>query len=160
MRCADATFKIAAMCFALAPTVLSAQLPPPPPPGFPNYVQLLQDSYNNRSLKDYSALFDENVKTYVDGKIVSTDRDSLLKRVKSEFDNNQYVQSMSWAQGSQIIVMDQVTGCIPKKPNAGAVYHPCYKARAVRYDLGDNNKITAVHVLEANRAWNMHPGTQ
>ena len=96
----------------------------------------------------------------MDGKIVSTDRDSLLKRVKSEFDNNQYVQSMSWAQGSQIIVMDQVTGCIPKKPNAGAVYHPCYKARAVRYDLGDNNKITAVHVLEANRAWNMHPGTQ
>lgn len=156
MRFAPTTMRIAAVCLASTPAVLAAQLPPPPPPGSPNYVQLLEDSYNNRSMKDYGALFAENVTVYVDGKIVAKDREAFLQRVQSEFDRNLHIHSMSWAQGSQVLVMDQVMGCIPLKPSPGAVYHPCYEARATRYDLGDDHKIVAVHMLQADRAWNMH----
>lgn len=146
----------AGLCSALS----AAQLPPPPPPGFPHYVQDLQRAFNDRSLDAYARLFDAKVQVFVDGTLVASDRAAYLKRIRSEFARNLVIRSMSWAQGSQILVMDQVIGCIPLKQVHGVYAHPCYQARAVRYDLGNDHKIAAVHILTAENAWNMHPSDE
>ena len=140
------------------PAVLLAQPPPPPPPGFPDYVHLLDEAYNSRDLKAYANLFRQDVHVYVQGKLVASSRNELIARVRSEFEGNLHLRTLSWAQGGQILTMEEVIGCIPVQPDPNTVYHGCYKARAVRYDLADNHQIEAVYILEANNAWNMHAG--
>lgn len=141
---------------AVVPTASNAQPPPPPPPGFPDYVRLLSDAYNRRDSAAYGELFQEEVTVYVDGTLVASTRTEYLARIQSEFDANMHTRPLSWAQGSQIMVMEEVTGCIPVNPRPSVVYHGCTQARAVRYDLSGGHKIGAVHILRADRAWNIH----
>ena len=135
-----------------------AQPPPPPPPNFPDFVRLLNDAYNSRNLAAYGRLFHQNVKVYVDGKLIAANRDELLARIKSEFDQSLHVRTLSWAQGSQILAMDEVWGCVPDRIDPKVFYHACPEARAVRYDIADDKKIDVVSILEAKQAWNVHEG--
>ncbi|WP_158914456.1 hypothetical protein [Caulobacter sp. S45] len=135
-----------------------SQPSPPPPPGFPAYVKLLDDAYNGRHLQAYGEIFRPDVKVYLADTLVSPDRASFLARIQKEFDSNIYLRTLSWAQGSQILVMEEMSGCIPVHPNPRTVYHGCHAARSIRYDLADDHKIEAVHILEADRAWNAHVG--
>ncbi|WP_267393941.1 MULTISPECIES: hypothetical protein [unclassified Sphingomonas] len=135
---------------------VSAQLPPPPPPGFPDYVHLLDDAYNKQDIIAYGNLFREDVRVFVDGLLVASGRPLYLERIKAEFKRNLYVSTLSWAQGSQILTMQSVRGCIPEHPDPNTVYHGCGWAVAVRYDLAGDHKIAAVHILEAEQAWNIH----
>lgn len=134
-----------------------AQPAPPPPPGFPDYVHVLDDAYNARNIPAYGDLFREDVRVFVDGSLVASGRASYLQRAQSEFRRNLHVSTFSWAQGSQILAMQAVSGCIPVRPDPNTVYHGCHWVIAVRYDLSDDHKIASVHILEAERAWNMHP---
>ena len=148
------------VCAALWPFhVALAQPAPPPPPGFPEYVHLLDEFYNKRDISAYANLFREDVKVFVDGSQVASSRVQYLKRIKAEFERNLTVYTLSWAQGSEILAMQSVNGCVPVQPDPHTVYHGCHWALAVRYDLADDKKIASVHILEAERAWNMHPGS-
>lgn len=111
---------------------------------------------NKRDIAAYGNMFREDVKVFVDGALVASGRPLYLDRIKTEFKRNLYVSTLSWAQGSQILVMQAVRGCIPEQPEPHTVYHGCGWAIAVRYDLADDHKISEVHILEAERAWNMH----
>ena len=134
----------------------AAQPAPPPPPGFPDYVRLLDDAYNNHDIVAYGDLFRPDVKVFIDGSLVAPDRRSYLTRIQAEFRRNLHVSTMSWAQGSQLLVLQEISGCIPEQPDPRTVYHGCGWAIAVRYDLADDHKIASVHILEAERTWNMH----
>jgi hypothetical protein len=135
----------------------AAQPAPPPPPGFPDYVSLLDDAYNRRDIVAYENLFQPDVKVFLDGALIASDRPAFLDRVKAEFARNLHISTMAWAQGSQILALQAVQGCIPDRPAPNTVYHGCGWSIAVRYDLAANHKIESVHILEAQRTWNMHP---
>lgn len=139
--------------------VALAQPAPPPPPGFPEYVRLLDEFYNKRDISAYGSLFREDVKVFVDGSLVASDRALYLKRIQSEFLRNLTVSTLSWAQGSEILAMQSVNGCVPVRPDPLTIYHGCHWALAVRYDLANDHKIASVHILEAQGAWNIHPGS-
>ena len=141
---------------AILPAALVAQPMPLPPPGFPDYVNLLSRAYNDRDLKAYGDLFREDVKVYSDGVPIASDRAAFLVRIESEFQRNLRVRPLSWAQGSQILVMEEIDGCVPSQPDPHTVYHVCSEARSIRYGLADDYRIKDVHILEADRAWNMH----
>ena len=134
-----------------------AQPAPPPPPGFPEYVRLLDEFYNKRDISAYGNLFREDVKVFVDGSLVASGKISYLKRIQAEFRRNLTVSTLSWAQGSEILAMQSVHGCVPVWPDPHTNYHGCQWALAVRYDLADDHKIASVHILEAEGAWNIHP---
>jgi hypothetical protein len=136
---------------------LLAQPAPPPPPGMPAYVTLLEEAFNGRKLDAYAALFQQDVKVYRNGVLIAADQKSFRDLIRTEFDRNLHVTHLSWAQGNQILVMEQVQGCIPTNINPGVSYHPCYSARAIRYDLANDRLISAVHILDADSAWNIHP---
>ena len=151
------TICLLSLIVMLVPATSIAQPPPPPPPGMPDYHTLLQNSYNERRLDAYGDLFAVAVHVYAEGKLVAESRSELLARIKAEFDRNLHLSLLSWAQGNQLLIMEEVMGCIPANPSPNVVYHGCPGARAVRYDLGNDGKIIAVHILDAERAWNMHP---
>lgn len=138
-------------------TSVFAQPAPPPPPGFRHYVHLLDNSYNKRDIEAYGSLFQDQVRVFVDGSLVASGRASYLIRIRAEFARNLHVSTTSWAQGSQILAMQVVSGCIPEHPDPNTLHHGCGWAMAVRYDLADDGKIASVHILEANQTWNMHP---
>lgn len=158
------------MAFALSLLMLStsslqAQPPAPNPPGFPEFVKLLDDAYTARNLKAYGDLFREDVKVYVDGTLVATDREGLLARIQSEFDQQLRVQTTAWAQGGgQILVLEAVIGCLPDHIDPKVAYHPCPEARAVRYDIEGGWqtkvwKIKSVTILRADEAHFFHVGS-
>jgi len=136
-----------------------AQPPPPPPPNFPEFVSLLDNAYNSRNLAAYGSLFHTDVKVYVDGKLVASDRAGLLALIQSEFDQQLHVRTLAWAQGTQILAMENVFGCIPDHIDPHVFYHACPEARAVRYDIASDMKIEGVSILRAHSAWNMHVGS-
>ena len=122
----------------------------------PDYIGLLERSFNERDIAAYASLFTENVTVFVDGSLVASDRASYMKIIQAEFDQNIHISTLSWAQGSQLLVMQMVSGCIPLHPNPGTIYHGCQWAIAARYDLASDGKMASVHILDARQAWNMH----
>ena len=145
-------------CAVLWPFQVAVPQPaPPPPPGFPENVRLLDEFYNKRDIAAFGNLFRDDVKVFVDGSLVADGRVIYLKRIEAEFQRNLTISTLSWAQGSEILAMQSVNGCVPVRPDPRTLYHGCHWAFAVRYDLADDNKIASVHILEAERAWNMHP---
>jgi hypothetical protein len=157
MRAAHLALAVAGYAAMFPPHPVAAQPAPPPPPGFPDYVRLLDDAYNMRDIAAFGDLFQPDVKVFQDGSLIAADLPSYLKIIKSEFESNLHLLTVSWAQGSQIMVMRKVTGCIPDRPQPNIVHHGCQWTVAVRYDLDEHHKIASVHILTAERAWNMHP---
>lgn len=160
MRRINPLFASAMVALSFCSHAAEAQLPPPPPPNFPDYVHLLESAYNSHDVGAYGKLFAPDLKVFKDGSLVASDLAAYLSQIKGEFKRNLHMSVHSWAQGSQLLMFQEMNGCISEASTPQIGGHSCTWSMAVRYDLGNDHKIVSVHILEADGTWNIHPGSQ
>jgi hypothetical protein len=141
--------------FGVATSVATASYgaPPPPPPAFIDGIaRQLVATPSSGNFDGYAALLGSDLEVTLNGKRVASGKPAWLAIERQRLGKvDRFVYG--YAEGrDNVLIMDRFDDRSDEHcpSGSGCVFDPRWHARAVRYDIGADHLIHAIHILDTD----------
>jgi hypothetical protein len=141
--------QICVMALAVSLPTVAAAAPPPPPPGFIGALaKRIVPTQTPNSFDQYANALGDDLKVSINGRQAAADKTAWLMSERRKLGRvDRRILGLVEGRDS-ILVLDRYDdrSGLPTSPNL--LFDPRYKTRAVRYEIGADHLIHAIHIVE------------
>lgn len=142
-------------CLALLPSTVLASPPPPPPEYIDSATRVLTVELRAQNFIAYSAVFADDLRVFIDGRQVASDKCSWLGLEKTRLGKVER-RLVGYAEGvDDILIVDEFDDRSGLPTDPGLLFDPRFVTRSARYQFGPDRLVHEIRFVQGGGFWRL-----